>query len=365
MLITFETMNKYSLVLCIAITLMACKNAVESISPTVEPITQSVYASGIVKSDNQYQVFATVNGIIKEIYVKEGDTVSTGTPLFSIVNDASRLAAENARLAAQYADFDANKDKLKELKIAIETARVKLTNDSLLYVRQRELWAQQIGTRVEFEQRELAYQTSLNTYQSAVLRYNDTKKQLLFASQQSKKNLAISQKQESDFTVRSEINGRVYTTLKKRGEMVNPQIPLAIVGDANGFMLELQVDEYDIVNVRVGQNIVVRLDSYRGQTFEAKVSRIDPFMNERSKTFLVEAIFTKQPPVLYPNLTVESNIVIAQKDQALTIPRTYLKNDSIVKKADGTEVVVTTGLKDYSIVEILSGLSINDKLIKP
>jgi multidrug efflux pump subunit AcrA (membrane-fusion protein) len=358
-------MNKQLLVLLVAGFSIACRNKVETITPTIEPITESVYASGIIKSNNQYQVFATVSGIIGQIFVNEGDTVSAGTPLLSLLNETSRLNTENAQLAASYADFNANKNKLNELRINIEFARIKVKNDSLQYMRQKGLWAQQVGSQVELEQRELAYQNSQTAYKAALLQYDDLNKQLKFASQQSKKNLAISQKQERDFTVRSEISGRVYTILKKRGEMINSQTPLAVVGDANGFMMELQVDEYDIVKVQIGQTVVVRLDSYRNQTFEAKISRIDPIMNERSKTFLVEAIFTKQPPVLYPNLTVEANIVISENPKALTIPRVYLINDSIVKREDGTETVVKVGLKDYQKAEILSGLTTDDKLIKP
>jgi HlyD family secretion protein len=358
-------MNKYLFAVLIAVFTIACSTKTETIQPTIEPITESVYASGIVKSNNQYQVFATVSGIIGQFFVEEGDTVSTGTPLLSLLNETSRLNTENAILAERYSDFASNKDKLNELKINIEFAKNKLENDSLQYVRQKELWAQQVGSQSELEQRELAYENSLTSYKAAILKYEDLRKQLKFASQQSKKNLAISQKQENDFTIRSEINGRVYTLLKKKGEMISPQTPLAIMGDANGFMMELQIDEYDIVRVEIGQKVVVRLDSYRDQTFEAKVTRIDPIMNEHTKTFLVEAVFTKQPPVLYPNLTVEANIVIAEKAQALTIPRNYLINDSMVKRSDGSEVIVKIGLKDYQKAEILEGIIATDQLIKP
>ena len=62
-----------------------------------------------------------------------------------------------------------------------------MLNDSILLVRQRGLWAQQIGSKVELEQRELAYTTSLSNYQAAIFRYNDLRKQLDFAAAQSKK----------------------------------------------------------------------------------------------------------------------------------------------------------------------------------
>jgi multidrug efflux pump subunit AcrA (membrane-fusion protein) len=110
---------------------------------------------------------------------------------------------------------------------------------------------------------------------------------------------------------------------------------------------------------------MVVLNSYKEKVYEAVVSKINPLMDVQSKTFLVEAEFVQQPDVLYPNITFEASIFIQSKKNALLIPREYLLNDSIVTKSDGKEVVVKTGLKDYQMVEILSGITEDDELIKP
>ena len=59
------------------------------------------------------------------------------------------------------------------------------------------------------------------------------------------------------------------------------------------------------------------------------------------------------------------NIIIETKDKAMLIPRAYLLKDSLVIKKGGDTVKVQTGLKDYQKIEIISGLSLNDELIKP
>jgi multidrug efflux pump subunit AcrA (membrane-fusion protein) len=345
--------------------LASCSGKQEKTQPTVENISESVYASGVVKSRNQYQVFPTVSGIIQQIMVTEGDVVRKGDPLLKVENEAARLNTENAQLAAEYARVSANADKLNELQAAIDLARSKKHNDSLLLVRQRNLWAKQIGTRVDLEQMELNYQNSVTAYRSAVLRYNDLKKQLEFAARQSQKNLQISQTMAGDYTVKSETNGKVYSVLREQGELVSPQIPVAVIGDANEFILELQVDEYDIARVKPGQRVLLNLDSYRGQVFEAEVYKINPAMNERTRSFTVEASFVKAPPELYPNLTTEANIIIQAKENALTIPREYLLEDSFVQKENDERVKVKTGLKDYQKVEILEGLTKEDVIVKP
>jgi HlyD family secretion protein len=156
----------------------------------------------------------------------------------------------------------------------------------------------------------------------------------------------------------------VYSLLKEKGEMVNTQSVIAIVGDANDFILELQVDEYDIAKIKIGQKVFINMDSYKGQVFEAKVSKINPIMNERSKSFLIEAVFTTKPPTLYPNLTTEANIVIQTKENALTIPRAYLIDEAYVLLENNQKVKVETGLKDYQKVEILRGVTANTVIYK-
>ena len=341
---------KYNInIFFLLIALISCKKNVEKTHPSIENISESVYASGSLKSKNQYQVFSNVNGIIQNVFVSEGDTVKEGTPLLTISNETSKLNTENAKLAADFSDYNANSAKLNELKVNIDLAKSKMQNDSLLLNRQKILWSQQVGSKIDLEQRELAFENSKTLYEASLLRYIDLKKQILFNSQQSKTNLQISRKNENDYTIKSEIPGKIYILYKEKGEMINTQTPLAVVGDADDFVLELQVDEYDIVKIKKGQTILVTLDSYKGQVFEASVTKVNPIMNERSKTFTVEAEFVKQPPTLYPNLTLEANIIIQIKKNVLTLPRKFIIDDEYVIKENGDKVKIQTGLKDYKI----------------
>jgi len=345
--------------------LSSCKKKQEKIQPTIENITESVYASGIVKSNQQYQVFSKASGIIKQILVTEGDEVKKGDTLIIILNETATLNTENAQLTADFAANNAAGDKLTELKINIDQAKNKLDNDASLVERQRNLYNQNIGTRNELEQRELSLKNSTTAYNAAKLRYNDLKKQLEFNLQQSKKNVAISSSISKDFIIRSEMDGKVYSVLKEQGEMVNTQSPVAIIGDANDFKLELQVDEYDIAKIKPGQKVLLSMDSYKGQVFEATVSKINPLMNERSRSFTIDAVFVNKPPALYPNLTTEANIVLLTKEKVLTIPRAYLIDDNFVLMEKDKKVKVTTGLKDYQKVEILGGINAGDFIFKP
>ncbi len=351
--------------LVLIIFLGSCQKSGEKVSPIIESISESVYASGIVKSKNQYQVYAATNGLIQEILVKEGDIIKKGYPVMRLLNETSRLNKENMKLAAENAAVSANTDKLMELKSAITLAKSKLINDSLMAIRQRTLWAKHVGTKVELEQRELAYQNAINNLKVATIRYDELKRQIEFAAQQSLNNLKISTSQTNDFIIKAEMDGKVYKILKEKGEFANTATPVAIIGDAENFYAELTVDEYDIVRIREGQRILLTMDSYKGKVFEARIAQIIPLMNESSRSFTINADFVTRPEVLYPNLSLEANILIRSKEKAMTIPRTYLMGDSLVRLNTGKTKKIIIGLKDYRKVEVISGLTLEDVLILP
>jgi len=197
------------------------------------------------------------------------------------------------------------------------------------------------------------------------LRSNDLQKQINFQSEQTQRTANISSSSMNDFVVKSEINGKLYSLSKEKGEMVNSQSPIAIIGDANQFYVELQADEYDISKLKIGQKVFLTLDSYKGEVFEATIRKVFPIMNEKSKSFKVEANFTKLPSNLFPNLSAEANIVISKKNKALTIPRNYIIEGDYVLLSNHEKRKVVVGLKDYEKAEIISGITEKDELIKP
>ncbi len=344
--------------------LNACKGKVESIHPSVEKITASVYASGSVKSKGQYEVFSKTNGLVEKILVQEGADVIKGQAIFILSNKAQSLGAENAKLLADYSSSFQNQEKLNQAQNELEVAKLKMDNDASLLDRQQKLWSNEIGTKNDLDLRTLAYKNSSALYHASVLKMNDLKKQIAFQSKQTSKSEAIASSNLNDYTIRSEMNGRLYSLQKNVGEMVTTQAPVAIIGDANSFYIELQVDEYDIAKIQKGQRVMISMDSYKGTTYEAVVDKIYPIMNAKSKSFKVDAVFTQQPNHLFPNLSAQANIVISVKEKALTIPRSYLIDNEFVYLENKEKRKVVVGLMDYEKVEILSGINANDALIK-
>ena len=243
-------------------------------------------------------------------------------------------------------------------------AKSKLDNESSLLERQKKLWASEIGTKNDLDTRELAYKNASNLYNASNLKLNDLKKQIALQSKQSKNSAAISSNLLNDFKVISEIDGRVYGISKLAGEMATPQLPIAIIGNANEFYVEMQVDEYDISKMSAGQKVYITMDSYKDKVFEAVVTKIYPLMNLKLKSFKVDATFTNKPDNLFPNISAQANIVIQVKEKAMIIPRSYLIDNEYVYLKNKEKRKVKVGLMDYEKVEILSGISVNDELVK-
>jgi len=350
--------------LMIFCTMMACGPEEEKIYPQKGDITESIYASGTVLSRNQYQAFSVATGIIENILVQDGDSVRKGDPIVTIYNEAGRLNRESAELAREFSSRQANQSRLRDLEINSQVLKSKYENDSLMFERQKRLKSQGVGSEADYEGRELNFKNAQAAYQASKLRLDELKREIDFQDRQAYKNVQISRTLEDDYLVTSKIDGVVYAVLKETGELVSPQSAIAVIGSGSDFILELEVDEYDIARVRVGQKIYVSMDSYKGEVFEAQVTKINPIMNQLSKSFTVEAEFLNRPAQLYPYLTLEANIVVNAKQDVMIIPRSYLFQDRYVITSGKDTVAVEVGIKDFQKAEIISGINESTALIR-
>ena len=347
--------------------LYSCADKKKIVHPTVGDVTESVYASGKVKAVDQYVVYPTVNGILQHRMVHAGDTVREGQILFELENIVTALNSENARLALDLSHENSRKggDKLQEIEMSVNQAKDKYQMDSIFYMRQKKLWEQNVGTQMELDQRKLTFTTSKDSYLSIKSKYAQTKLQLENELKRAKVNFTIAERYEGDYVIKSEVSGRVYDVLKEKGELVTPQTAIAIIGASNAFLLELEVDEYDIVKVHTGQQLLVTMDSHKGTVMDAIVTKIYPIMNEQARTFKIEARLVHPPKELYPNLSVEANIVIQTRKNVMTIPKEYLIDGKYVLQNNNKKKEVKTGLMDYKKVEITDGLTQEDLLHLP
>jgi multidrug efflux pump subunit AcrA (membrane-fusion protein) len=346
--------------------IFSCFNNGDKILPTERSLTESVYSSVTIQPDSLYQVYAIVSGILDINLVEEGDMVSKNEAIIQIINNAPKLNAQNAKFTLELAkkNYSGKAAILDGIIGEIIAARLKYKNDSTNYYRQKNLWEQQIGSKVQYDTKKLNYELASNNLKLLQSKYNRTKNELQNAVKQSENNYKTALITTKDFTVKSKINGKVYALYKESGEIVNTMEPLASIGSSTHFIIDMLVDEVDIVRIALGQDILIHLDAYKGSIFKGKVSKIYPKKDERNQTFKVEAIFENSPAKLYPGLSGEANIIIAKKDNVLTIPKAYLIDDNKVKTDDGL-TYITIGLQNMEYAEVISGITKNTYIYKP
>ncbi|MCE7991935.1 MAG: HlyD family efflux transporter periplasmic adaptor subunit [Roseivirga sp.] len=329
-------------------------------------VTESVYASLTIRPDSAYFAYASVSGLIESISVEEGDPIDKTAELMQIVNTSPELSRQNAALTLEQAQQNLNgaSNFINELEEEISIAILKLENDSINFVKQQNLWKKNIGTQNDYDAKKLVYETSSANVKLLKNRLKRTQSDLDNQLQQAQNNYQNAITNARDYTVNSRINGKVYELLKEPGEIVTLQEPLAMIGSASDFNIEMLIDEVDIARVQTGQTVLIALDAYPGKSFKAGVTRIHPIKDESTQTFMVEAVFENPPERLFAGLSGEANIVISAKENALVIPRKYLTDQQQVRTNEGL-VSVTTGLVNLDKVEILSGIEASTNLYLP
>lgn len=361
--------STYKYFVCLAIlTLLfvACEEPQETIRPEVSSLTESVYASVNINPKDAYQVYANGQGILQRINVEEGHEVSNGQPLAKIQATQLNYSVDNAKLSLELAqkNYDGEASLLDNVRTELRAAQEQYALDSAQYSRQQNLWKKKIGSQFDLDQAKLRADLSSKKVQSLKNQIAQSQRELKQRVRQAQNNLKQVQSQAGDYNVTARMDGKVYSVFKEEGELISPQQPIMMVGHDSIFVVEMNIDEIDIIQVEMGQEVVISLDAYPEETFNAKVVKIFPQKDTKTQTFRVEADFVDPPKRLYPGLAGEANIIISTKEKVLTIPTEYLLEGSKVQTPDGP-VEVKVGLRNFERVEILEGIDESSELVKP
>jgi len=335
-------------------------------------MTEAVYASGIILPKEEYRVFAMADGTLSKIMVSEGDSVQSGQVLFHINNQQQQIRLNNAQEAYQIAqkNYDyTHSPVLKELETAIRVAQTQMQNDSVNYVRFKNLWQENATSKVEYDKYTLIYENSKNNFLLQKARYEKAKNDLLLNLQNTQSQVQLNAEINRDYVAKSLFAGKVYEIYKEEGEAVRKGEIIALLGSHQQFYLQMSIDETDIDKIKIGQEVLVKVDMHKDKIFKAKVSKIYPRLNRQNQSFRVDAELDKEQVLEgFSGLTAEANIIIQNKAKALVIPKAYLlEKDSLWVEKDGEKkkIAIKKGIENFEWVEITQGLENNTKVLKP
>lgn len=354
-----------------AISLLAagCSKRNDSIFPVHKDITQAVYASGKIYPVNNYKIYAKLPGYVEKVHVRVGDLVKIGTPLITIKSEVSEKNAGVAKNQYEFAGKNAGVDSpvLAAINEEVASAKAKYRLDSINFSRYTNLAKENATTPFLLDQAKTQFEISRQNFLRASNNYISTKDRLQTELENAKLQYEAQTSSRNEYVISSVVNGKVYDIVPKEGELVNSLVLLMEVGDENKFEVELSVDETDVSFLKKEQPIVYTIDAYKDKIFKGKTSETYPRINQLNKTTRVVATIELDKSVtVFSGMSVEANIIIEAKENALIIPREFLfDGNKVIRKSENDTVVIQKGAEDLEFVELVSGIDENTEIIKP
>ena len=347
--------------------LVSCSQRKKNIHPIKKDLVQAVYASGKIYPRNAYNVLAKVNGYVDKIYVQEGQQLQIGQPLLSIRNEISE---KNLKIAQNQLEWTLkNKSEqsplLKALQEELQAAWSKYVFDSLNYHRQSQLLNEKATTEFQVEQAKTQLDVSKRNYQRIFNQLEQTKKQLDLEYRNALLQYQAQQSNLGDYVIRSTISGKVYDITVKEGDLVNSTTLLMVIGDSQAYEVELQVDEVDISKIKKEQSVYYETDMYPNEIFQGQILYWYERVNPTNKTCRVIASIDPKGRTFFSGMSIEANIIIHEKKQVWVIPKDYLWNQTYVISNQGDTIKIQKGIEDLEYVEVISGLSPQQEIVKP
>jgi multidrug efflux pump subunit AcrA (membrane-fusion protein) len=360
---------KIGIVCMVAGMAASCGPKYDRISPKVAPATEAVFASGSIDPKDAYMVTSLSDGFIVKSFVEENDLVRDKQVLFRLDNRQQHTQVNIANTNLAYAKINAaaNSPTLLQIKSQMDAAMAKVVTDSTTLARYEHLYVTHTVSKQDLDNARLSYQTSLANYNADLENYRATADKVAQDLETSREQLQNAQEGDQYYNLTAIGAAKVYQIFKKQGDLVRRGDQVAQLGNPDSIVINLDVDESMIAKVRLGQRVLVELNTEKNKPYEATVSKIYPHFNETSQSYKVEARFTSSNPGLIAGTQLQANIITNVKENALLVPHTYVSADNkvVLQKGDKMDTVkIKPGIVSDEWVEILDGISANDVLMK-
>ena len=319
----------------------AGKQDTQQLNQTVETsdaqmghIEDKLNYTGNIAGINEAVIMSQTSGTIVKENVKVGDRFAANQPLFVVENDMQRANVEQAKAQV----------------LAAETNYEKAKND---LKRIEKLFEEKVATKDNLELSQLNVKSAL-----AGLRGSEA-------------GLKVADKQLADTYISSKIAGKLGSKKISVGGTVAPGTEIGKIVDDSRLKVAVLVSETDIAKLKTGQKVTVTVDAIPGTVFEGKILTVGLATDKEGRSYQVEVMIdNSKNPEIKSGMFARCEIVTQVKDNVLVIPE-----KAIIPNNDGTKQVfvvyggkaiakpVTVGIKTGSLAEIISGLSVGEKVI--
>ncbi len=293
-----------------------------AISGSLQPLTQSLLKS-------------KASGEVRQVAVREGETVARGQLLVTI--DTVDL---NNRLEAAQADLE---ERRARLSIAL---RNRETNEALL---KRNFISQS------------AFDQTQSTWQGAEAAVRGGEAQVRLA------RTAV-----EDAMVRSPLAGIVAKRHVNVGERVGPESPLLNIVDLTRLELEVTVPASDIGEVSIGQPVRFAVDGYGSREFTGRVARINPVAEPGSRAIKLFIDVPNADQALKGGMFAQGALVLAQGPSLPVVPGSAIVEEAgqgyvfVIKDGKIDKRAVKRGMSDAATgqVALESGVATGETVVR-
>ena len=288
-----------------------------TVLPTRGLALEAVYATGVVEAVDSARVGTTIAARIVSLAIDEGDRVAAGQTLAQLDDRQARQRLADAQ------------------------TRLDLAEQELL--RDRALFAQAVRSQQQVQRSQQARDAA----EAAVL---------------------LATRQLDEYRIVSPLDGIVMKRPVEPGETLAANATLFEIAAPSPLKIAADVDERDIARIRLGTKVAIRADAFPGRALAATVTNIRGRGESATRTFRVEATLPADSHLLI-GMTVDVNLVIAERDGALLLPPTAVRHDPpkggqpgpahVFRMVDGRalKTPVELGAAGPTAIEIRAGLT--------
>ncbi|WP_299665906.1 efflux RND transporter periplasmic adaptor subunit [uncultured Polaribacter sp.] len=288
--------------------------------------THFIELQGNVQTKQNVLVYPEMPGILKSVYVKEGQRVKKGQVLARI---------DDGGMSQQLAQLEANAQLAKTT-----------------FERQKRLWDQKIGSEIQFLQAKTSYEAQNSTV-------NQLKRQL------------------GKSTIRAPFSGIIDDVFKERGTVVAPGAGSEIfrIVNLSNMYIETEVPETYIGSITENKTVEVNFPVL-GETVESKIRQVGNFINPNNRSFKIEIGVPSLEGKVKPNLTARLKLNDYTNANAILIPQSIISENAngeqyiyILKdKKDNNEAVaerliIETGKTQGDFIEVTKNLAADAEII--
>jgi membrane fusion protein (multidrug efflux system) len=276
--------------------------AVAPVKGVDEPVI--IEATGSFQADESSDVAPESSGRVTETPVDVGQHVAKGAVLIRIQAVDANLRLDEARAAVERSEANL---KLAESQNSLAQTTAK-RNEALLK-----------GGLVPQTTADEA-RTQAETSANSVLVARAT-------VSQSRAQLALAQKAVNDVVVVAPFAGYISQRRVAAGEFVQPSTAVVTLLRIDPLRLQLTIPSVQAGAVAAGQAVTARVDAFPGQTFEGKISAVNPLIAAESRSFTVEARVPNPGGQLKPGMFAVASINQGRTERAMLVPKRAVVED--------------------------------------